>query len=83
MRRLLIITVIILFLFGSMSIMMDSLLPNSEVLLNATGTNIAPLGPKGPHDVIRINSNVEFDAMAATESWSGNGFITSPYIIED
>jgi parallel beta-helix repeat protein len=83
MRRLLIITVTILFLFGNLSIVVDSLLPNSEVLLNVAGTNIAPLGPKGPHGVIRINSNIEFDAMAATESWSGNGFITSPYIIED
>ncbi|MCK5559215.1 MAG: right-handed parallel beta-helix repeat-containing protein, partial [Thermoplasmata archaeon] len=83
MRRLLIITVTILFLFGSMSILVDSFLPSSEVLLKASGTNIAPLGPKGPHGVIRINSNIEFDAMAAAESWSGNGFITSPYIIEN
>jgi parallel beta-helix repeat protein len=35
------------------------------------------------HDVIRIDSDTDFDTQAGSEGWSGNGSEGNPYIIEN
>ncbi len=64
----------------------------ASMLLMVTLTNVEDASPNEgqnglraltPHDPIRINSDDEFDAIASSEGWSGNGGYFSPYIIEN
>ena len=82
-RRALVIGILVLLLFSSMG--MEGTGVRSSVMEKKSSDFGQVIEANGVryliHDVIRINSNVDFSNQAAAEGWAGNGTQSNPYII--